>query len=164
MAKRLRRTKAQVQERRDAVEEVLLTGRWCSSEVRRLAEIWEVTRSNIRADRVIIIESWKIDLAAVDRETQKAVLLQEIRALRSASASAGLTRGDPRMVSQAVQLIHLEATILGLDKPQPVEQGAISIADPDAIASEVLALIPFAAGILGLDGPVAVIDAASWET
>jgi hypothetical protein len=150
-----------VRERLDEVEAQLRTGVWTGKVQRRLAEKWNVQRRQVQHDAAKVRKLWSENLGKADRQAEAARLLEEVRALRTASAARGLTAGDASMVRVAYRLLDLEANLLGLKGPIDVRV-SVAEADPLADARAVLEVLPEVAGMLGLDAE-GIIDVAFEE-
>lgn len=117
---------------------------------RRLADEWGVTIRQVYRDREAVLNNWGKNLASVDRQVEAARMLEEVRALRSASATKGLTESDAGLLRCAVQLMSLEVELLNLKEPTEVRV-SIEEASPIDLAKDVIGLLPFVSDILGLE-------------
>ena len=117
---------------------------------RRLADEWGVTIRQVYRDREFVLDNWGKNLASVDRQVEAARMLEEVRALRSASATKGLTESDAGLLRCAVQLMSLEVELLNLKEPTEVRV-SIEESSPIDLAKDVIGLLPFVSDILGLE-------------
>jgi len=154
-------TRAQVARRHEAVEAVLRTGTLTRRKARELADEWGVTPRQVWRDRDAVVADWRAHLSRSDREERAARLLAEVRALRTAAAARGLSRGDGGLVRCAVTLLQLEKDLLGLSTPAEV---VVTLAqeDPASMAQDLADVLPFVASMLGPDGRQ-IVDAAFTE-
>ena len=146
-----------VERRRDDVEQRLRTGTWSRRMARQLADEYGITVRQVYRDREAVLEAWGRNLGAEDRHLNAARLLEEVRALRAASASKGLSESDSGMLKCAVQLLNLEADLLRLREPVTIDV-RMTKDEPEALAREVVSLLPFVSEILDLEIEVPVID------
>jgi hypothetical protein len=154
-------TRAQVALRRDSVEAVVRTGTFSRKKARELGEEWGVTPRQIWRDRDAVIADWAKGLSSADREFRAARLLEETRALRAATATRGLQKGDGSLVRCAVELLKLERDLLGLATPAEVVV-KLGAEDPAGLARDLADVLPFIAGMLGDEGQ-GIIEAAFTE-
>ena len=124
---------------------------------RQLADEYGITVRQVYRDREAVLEAWGRNLGAEDRHLNAARLLEEVRALRAASASKGLSESDSGMLKCAVQLLNLEADLLRLREPVTIDV-RMTKDEPEALAREVVSLLPFVSEILDLEIEVPVID------
>ena len=124
---------------------------------RQLADEYGITVRQVYRDREAVLEAGGRNLGAEDRHLNAARLLEEVRALRAASASKGLSESDSGMLKCAVQLLKLEADLLRLREPVTIDVRMTKDA-PEALAREVVSLLPFVSEILDLEIEVPVID------
>ena len=144
-------TAAEVALRRESVEVAVRAGTLTRRKARELGERWGVKPRQIWRDRDAIVKAWAAGISSEDRAERCALLLEEVRALRAATASRGITRDDAGLVRCAVELLKLERDLLGLASPAEVVVN-LGGEDPAALAAEVAAVLPFVAGVLGEEG------------
>lgn len=146
-----------VERRRDDVEQRLRTGTWSRRLARQIADEYGITVRQVYRDREAVLDAWSRNLGAEDRHLHAARLLEEVRALRAASASKGLGESDGSMLRCAVQLLNLEADLLRLRDPVTIDV-RMRNDEPEALAREVVSLLPFVSEVLDLELPVIDID------
>ena len=146
-----------VERRRGALEERLRSGTWSRRVARSVADEYGITVRQVYRDREAVLDAWSRNLGAQDRQREAARLLEEVRTLRGATASQGLRESDSGMIKWAVQLLTLEADLLRLRDPVQIDV-RMTQDEPEALAREVVALLPFVSEILDLDIAVPVID------
>tara|TARA_R110002020_G_scaffold102600_12_gene240807 strand:- start:220 stop:717 length:498 start_codon:yes stop_codon:yes gene_type:complete len=153
-------TREQVEARKAEVESALASGQWSRQIAAGLAARWAVSQRQIMRDKATVMEAWKRQHGEADHTLEQARIIEEMRGVRARCVQAGLREGngDPRLVSQAVNLFRLEVEVLGLADPTRVEIG-VTTADPAQLALEVLSGLPMLGEMLGLE-PRQLIDAA----
>ena len=151
-----------VERRRDDLEGRMRSGGWCRKMARQVADEYGIELRQVYRDRDFVLDAWARNLGHDDRRREAARLLEEVRALRSATAEKGLEHTDGSVLRCAVQLMTLEADLLRLREPMQVEV-TVRQDDPETLAREVVALLPFASEILDIPIPENVIEAAYTE-
>lgn len=147
-----------VSRRRDDIEQRIRTGSWSRRMARSLSVEYGVTVRQIYRDREAVIDAWSRNLGIEDRTREAARLLEEVRALRAATAAKGLAAVDGSLLRSAVALLSLEADLLRLRDPIRLDV-RMSRDEPIALAREVAGLLPFVSEILDLDLGPEVVDA-----
>ncbi len=151
----------QVRQRHEELEGILRTGNWSRRAARQVAERWGITEQQVYRDRETIIRQWAQELQDESPGETTAKLVQEMRAVRSAAAARALSDGDGSMLRSAVALFDLEARLSGVNKPGELTIN-VNRGSPEAMAREVVELLPHAAAILGIE-PQQIIEAAYEE-
>ena len=152
-----------VDRRRDDIEQRLRTGSWSRRMARSLSVEYGVTVRQIYRDREAVIDAWSRNLGVEDRTREAARLLEEVRALRAATAAKGLAVADGSLLRSAVALLSLEADLLRLRDPIRLDV-RMRRDEPVALAREVASLLPFVSEVLDLALGPAVVAALAVST
>jgi len=152
----------EVNKRLEEVEGILKTGQWSRKIARQIAERWGIHLQQVYRDRKAVLLRWTEDETDQSHDEKTAKLVNEMRAVRTSASAKALNDGDGSFLRSAVSLFDIEARVLGLSKPQEFNVRVAQVADPEAMAREVVELLPHAAAILGIE-PQQIIEAAYEE-
>jgi len=147
-------TAAQVQARRDVIEECLVRGDWTLRRQAQVAASFGVSQTQVRIDACKIRRAWADQEQEQTTEELRSDWRQRVhKAIREASEA-----GQSHTVAR---LLATEARVLGLEAPQVVEVSHTvhTIDDAPRLAADVLRALPMACELLGIEAPaLPVID------
>lgn len=152
-------TAADIQKRRDVIEECLVRGDWTLRRQAQVAASFDVTHSQVKKDATLIRRSWAEQDQDQTRDELRSDWRQRVhKAIREASES-----GHSHTVAR---LLATEARVLGLEAPQQVEVAHTvhTVQDAPRLAADVLKALPVACELLGIEAPaLPVIDLDAYD-
>jgi hypothetical protein len=138
-----------VQERRHVVEAALVAGEWSLRVQDQLADRYGVTPRQIRQDAQAVRKRWSEQESDLTLEDRHIRWRQRVDQTYRQAVKDGHTLTISRLLA-------MEARVEGFDAPQRVQLDATvhQIADPDAMARQLLEAVPMLCEVLGMEAPV----------